>query len=118
MASGKAEDLPELPKETAHPVQLVDVEYQVQPFRSVDAYSDKLEFAERLEEALARHTALNFVPAYRQKDEKTGKYRKVIDADQLNAKADELKNDGALKALAKRLSVLEHNIGEEEGESV
>ena len=98
-----AEDLPELPKEIAHPVQLVDVEYQVQPFRSVDGYSDKLEFAERLEEALARHTALNFVPAYRQKDEKTGKYRKVIDADQLNAKADELKNDGALKALAKRM---------------
>ena len=99
-----SEFLPALPKGVKKPVLLEDVMDQIQPFRNIDNYKNTLEFTGQLEDALAKHIALSYVPAYRQKDPKSGKYRKVIDADAHRAKAEELKKDPSLKALAKRMA--------------
>ncbi len=99
-----SEFLPALPKGVKKPVLLEDVMDQIQPFRNIDNYKNTLEFTGQLEDALAKHIALSYVPAYRQKDPKSGEYRKVIDADAHRAKAEELKKDPSLKALAKRMA--------------
>ena len=99
-----SEYLPELPKDVKNPIGLEDVSNKIQPFRKIDNYKNTLEFTGQLEDAFAKHIALSYVPAYRQKDRKSGEYRTVIDGNALRAKAEELKKDPALKALAKRMA--------------
>ena len=100
----ESESLPELPSNVTKTAKLAEVEYQIQPFRETSNYKNTLEYTERMENAFANLIALSYVPAYRQKDPKSGLYHKVIDSNALQAKAEELKKDPALKALAKRMT--------------